>query len=187
MYQRIIKSTIAWLPLAVMFTLVVALVYFLAQQDLRQSANDPQVQIAKDAAAVLSSGQKLTYPLLPQKVDIATSMSTFVIAVDEDQNILQSSGYLNDKVTLPPDGVFAYAKANQENRFTWQPQTDVRIAAVVQYFSGTSKGYVIVGRSLKETEERENTLLLTVLTFWVGGLILTYVTRLCVQLFLDSE
>ena len=42
-----------WIPIAVAVTGLAALVCGAIQQDLRQSANDPQVQLAEDAAAQL--------------------------------------------------------------------------------------------------------------------------------------
>jgi hypothetical protein len=60
---------------------------------------------------------------------------------------------------MPPKGVLASA-TDRQNRITWQPQSGVRIALVVQHFGGTNQnGYVLVGRSLKDAEVRETTLL----------------------------
>jgi hypothetical protein len=45
-----------WLPLAAVTTLLCGLVYLAVQQSLRQGANDPQIQMAEDAAAALVAG-----------------------------------------------------------------------------------------------------------------------------------
>jgi len=43
----------AWVPLAVVATVMAGMVYGVAQQVLRQSANDPQIQLAGDVADAL--------------------------------------------------------------------------------------------------------------------------------------
>jgi hypothetical protein len=45
-----------WLPLAALTTALCGLVYLAVQQALRQAANDPQIQMAEDAAYILSQG-----------------------------------------------------------------------------------------------------------------------------------
>jgi hypothetical protein len=45
-----------WLPLAIAITLLCGLVYVAVQQEVRLSANDPQIGMAEDLAAALSHG-----------------------------------------------------------------------------------------------------------------------------------
>ena len=45
-----------WLPLAAVTTLLCGLIYLAVQQSLRWGANDPQIQMAEDAAAALAAG-----------------------------------------------------------------------------------------------------------------------------------
>ena len=45
-----VRVFLKWLPLGVAVTLVCALIYATVQQNYRQSANDPQIQMAEDAA-----------------------------------------------------------------------------------------------------------------------------------------
>ncbi len=183
MSKRLFQALLNWLPLAIAITLFSGMLYVVVQQDLRQTANDPQIQIARDAATFLASGQRIEAPLLPPKIDISQSLAPFVIVVDTDGNVTQASGLLDGQALLPPDGVFVYAKLNGENKFSWEPQTGVRLATIVKYFSGSYSGYVIVGRSLAEVEQREDQLLLIIAIFWVGALILTYTTKLFVRWF----
>ena len=51
-----VRAAALWVPLAVAVTGLSALVNGAVQQDLRQGANDPQIQMAEDAAAKLSAG-----------------------------------------------------------------------------------------------------------------------------------
>ena len=134
--------------------LIFMTIYAAVQQDLRQNANDPQIQIAEHAAVALESGQQI--PSLDVSVDIGKSLSPFVIIYDEFGKVLTSNGVLDDKVPVPPLGVLENAKIKGENRVTWQPSINVRIAAVVTHFSGKQSGFVLAGRSLREVEKRED-------------------------------
>jgi hypothetical protein len=49
--QRIQNILRAWLPIAVVTAAFCGLAYLTVQQSLRQGANDPQIQMAEDAAA----------------------------------------------------------------------------------------------------------------------------------------
>jgi len=86
-----------------------------------------------------------------------------------------SSVSLNGKLPTLPSGVFDKAKQAGGNRFTWEPQKGVRIAAVVMKFSSSSSsGYVLAGRSLKEIEKREQDLLYMTLIAGVAVLVLSF-------------
>jgi len=152
--------------IAVILALVFGFAYSLTQQVLRQSANDPQIQIAEDAAAASAKGEEPTFFKfnIYEQVDIAKSLAPFLITFDSGGKILVANAALNGKTPIPPAGVFAYAKAHGEDRVTWQPAPGVRIAAVVAHYTGKNEGYALAGRSLRETENRASSLEL--LTFW---------------------
>ena len=66
---------------------------------------------------------------------------------------------MNGTTPLPPNGVVTAATTTHQNRVTWQPETNARVALVVQaYMHSGQSGYVLVGRSLKEVEAREDML-----------------------------
>jgi hypothetical protein len=48
---------VRWLLLSSLATVLCLLLYLVAQQIWRQLANDPQLQMARDAAAALADGQ----------------------------------------------------------------------------------------------------------------------------------
>jgi len=48
-----------WLLIAIVVTGLIGLVYVAVQQDLRQGANDPQIQMAEDTAAKFANGQSV--------------------------------------------------------------------------------------------------------------------------------
>ena len=54
MRSLVVRRALAFfLPVAVLATLCCGFVYTAVQQDLRMGANDPQLQLAEDAAAFL--------------------------------------------------------------------------------------------------------------------------------------
>ena len=143
-----------WLPLAGLASALCLLIYLSAQQTGRHLANDPQIQIARDTKAALASGQPIS-ALIPQtETDLSTSLSPFITAVSEDGAVIASSARLHGQLRTVPDGVFKSVKENGEERVTWQPEAGVRMATVVVRNPAASGGFIVVGRSLSETEAR---------------------------------
>ncbi len=179
MTKRLMQTFKYWLPLAFATTAVSGLVYATVQQNYRQSANDPQIQMAEDAAALLSNGIDPKSLVAENKVEISKSLAPYIIIFDSQGVVLASSGQLDGRVPTPPRGVLQSATSKSENRVTWQPRDDVRGAAVVTRFEGTtSAGFVLASRSLREVEVRENRLTFTVAVAWVvtmlGSLLLIF-------------
>lgn len=163
------SSTHPWLAVSIAATILAGLVYVAVQQDLRLSANDPQIQMAQDIAAQLSAGVPVQTLVPLDKVDLNKSLAPFIIIFDDSGSPLGSSAQLDGKTPVPPHGVFNFTRTQGEDRLTWQPKDQVREAAVVERYQNASQsGFVLVGRSLKEVEEREDqTIGLTVLA-WVA-------------------
>lgn len=160
-----------WLPLAVLAFLLAALVYAGAQHNLRASANDPQIQMAEDSAAVLASGEQSPSAVVgDRRIDIDRSLAPFLIIFDDGGQPLASSARLDGQIPLPPAGVFTDVKARGAARFTWQPQPGVRSAAVVMHYAGTQSGFVLAGRSLREVEIRESEQLALAGMAWLAAL-----------------
>jgi hypothetical protein len=88
-------------------------------------------------------------------VDIARSLSPFVIAYDDQGRPLASQAQLDGKTPVPPSGVFNYVRQHGDERVSWQPRRSVRIAAVVQRVNGPQPGFVLAGRNMREVEARE--------------------------------
>jgi hypothetical protein len=145
-----------WLPLAVAVTALCGLVYLAVQQDLRQSANDPQIQIAEDAAAELKSGAAVKSVVPAGKTAIETSLAPFVIVFEDDGGIAGSSATLHGETPQLPAGILEYVRSHGEDRVSWQPEPGVRIAAVIIRYQGAQSGFVLAGRSLREVEVRED-------------------------------
>jgi len=77
---------------------------------------------------------------------------------------------LNGRVPVPPPGVFAATRNVPEQRLTWQPTPGVRSAIVIRHYGGSSPGFVLAGRSLREVEQRIARLIGIVTIMWAGAL-----------------
>lgn len=144
-----------WLPIAGVAVVFCLLVYAAVQQALRESADDPQIQMAEDAATTFASGTVPQSPAPPATIDIARSLAPFMIFYDDSGKVLASSALLHGEMPSPPPGVFDYVRRHGEERVTWQPEPGVRIASVIVRVSGPQYGFVLAGRSLREVEKRE--------------------------------
>jgi hypothetical protein len=161
-----------FIPLAVAVTLLCAIIYLGLQQLYRNNLNDPQLQISQDVEAALNGGADPKNIISPgNQVNMANSLSTFLIIYDKDKKPVASSGQLKDKVPAPPNDVFARVDQAKEARITWEPEKNVRIAAVIQK---SNNNYVLVGRSMKEVENRIGIMGLQILIAWLATLILVF-------------
>jgi hypothetical protein len=136
------------------------------QSSLRQSANDPQIQMVRDAAALLEAGGSAESALPPGQVNAATSLSPFLIVYDDAGRPVASSASLDGRAPGPPAGVFEFARQHGEDWVTWQPRPGVRIASIVKRVRGTHPGFVLAGRSLEEVEARKGNLGNLFLLLW---------------------
>jgi hypothetical protein len=136
--------------------------YAIPQHVLRSGLNDPQIQMAGDLAATLNRygvndglvhGAPLNSPL-GGSVDMARSLSSFLIVFNDAGQPLGSNAQLDGQTPVPPAGIFEYVRQHGEERVTWQPRRGVRIAAVVMRVQGQQPGFVLAGRNMHEVEAR---------------------------------
>ena len=101
----------AWLPFAVTISAFCALVYGSVQQVYRQGANDPQIQMAEDAAYALDHGKTIEQ-IVPSSegIDMNSSLAPFYLIFNSSEQPVAGSGILNDSLQTVPEGVLAYAK-----------------------------------------------------------------------------
>ena len=149
-YKVIFKN---WFGYAVLITLLCGIIYTIAQQNFRQSANDPQYQMAFDAANAINRGSapgSLTSSSAP--VEIGNSLSPYLLIYDANGKLTAANATLDGKAPKIPQGVLDNVKRNGMEIVTWQPRDGIRQATVeIQ----TNKGYTVAaGRSLHITEER---------------------------------
>jgi hypothetical protein len=142
----------------------------LPQQVLRQQANDPQLELAGNLAVRLEHGASPSTLIPSEQIDMDSSLSSFVIAYDEQGRVLASSGQLQGSVPALPQGIFNYVRKHGEDRVTWAPQPGVRIASIVRHVAGPSGGFVLAGRNLREVEFRKDLTLKLAIVVWIAML-----------------
>ncbi len=162
-----------WLPLAVVATFAAGVGVVAAHHVYRQSANDPQIQQARDWADQIVGGTDPSRLQLGPFIDPARSLAAFGIVYDQDGNIVASS--VSAPSTMKqPNGVFDSVDAakNNESHYTWQPASGERYATVVKRANLQDKSYyVLSGRNLKVVEERIRELMMIIGILWAGALV----------------
>lgn len=155
----------SWIPLGVIIFGLCGVVYLGLQQNYRQSAYDPQIQMAEDIGNASSTFVSAASSTQTQtKINISQSLATFTMVFDDTGKLVSSTGILDDQQTMPtvPSGVFDYTRAHGEDRLSWEPKPGVRIATVVHRLKASDSGFVLVGRNMREVEMRELRLLIEV-------------------------
>jgi hypothetical protein len=165
MTDRALRAAIV---LGAIATVLVAVLYVAAQQAVRHAADHPQVEMARAAASRLDGGAAAAVVVPTAVVDIAQSPDAYLIVVDSHGAVVASSANLNGDAVVPPSGVFDYVRAHGEDVISWQPAPGVRSAIVVDAFNG---GFVVAGRSLKDTENLESSLLPLAAAVWALAIV----------------
>jgi len=155
------------LILAALSTVLAVGLFVVAEQSLREAANDPQLELAGNLAYGLEHGAAAQSLVPAEKVDMAASLSPFVIAYDEQGRVLASSGQLDGQTPALPRGIYDDAREHGEDRVTWQPRRGLRIAAVVRHVVGANGGFVLAGRNMREIEARWQLTMSTARLFWL--------------------
>jgi len=169
----------AWLPLAILTSLIAGMVYLVAHQVLRQSANDPQIQLAEDWTDQIVGGTDANRLNLGNFIDPARSLAPFGIVYDQDGNIVASS-VSSPSTMKQPNGVFdtVDAAADKTARYTWQPASGERYAAVLRRATFDNKSYyVLAGRNLRAVEDRIQRVAGIIAAGWATTVVSVFVTQ----------
>jgi len=167
------RQLLDWLPFGVISTLFCLLVYVAVQQDLRQAADDPQIQMAEDAAARLRAGADPKEIVPRRVVDIRTSLAPYLIVFDDRNEPVVGNARLNGRLPTVPSGALEHARTNGQNRVTWRPEPGARQAIVITPAAGTP-WTVVAGRSLREQEARQARLVRMIGLLWLTIIILSF-------------
>lgn len=171
-----------WLPIATGATVIWAFAFGAIQQNYRQSANDPQIQLVEDGQSALASGKQPAEVVgRGEIIDISKSLAPFVAVYDQNGNPLESSGKIENELPRPPVGVFEYAKKEGENRLTWQPNKTTRIALMVRPVGINSGWFIVAGRNLREIEIREKKLTEMAFFALIASLIISFAASYLVK------
>ena len=186
--MRIIRLVMkVWLPLAAAITMLAGTIYIAVQQAYRQGANDPQIQMAEDAATALAAGQPVNNLVPAGTVDMAQSLAPYLIVYDQNGTPLASNVLLHGAIPQIPAGVFDYTRQHGEDRISWQPEPGVRSAAVIYAVTGSSGGFVLAGRSLREVEKREDQLTQQVSAGWLSAMLISLVVVVVAEILLGNR
>ena len=148
-------------------TIIIMLVYAVAQQQYRTSANDPQVQIANELCSYLEQGKSIDAFFAGDTIDLNTSLLPFTVLYNADGKPVRTTALLNKQPPQLPAGVLQTAALQKENRVTWQPQPGIKMATVIKRVNLPVTAYVMCGRSLYETEQRTSNLIRMISLAWV--------------------
>ncbi len=159
------KKLIAGLAGVGILIVIFGTIYVVTQQVQRSDANYPQVQMAEDAATQINNSHDAHAASLLTPVNMNTSLAPFTIVYDKKGNVVSGSGYLNNKVPKASLSMLEASKGEDYSAVTWEPQKNVRIAAVTV---AAKDYYVLSGRSLTEVEKNETQ---TFKLAFIGGIV----------------
>jgi hypothetical protein len=154
-----------WLQVAFLTAFTCFVAYVVTQQVLRRLANDPQIQMAEYAALELECGRNPEELVKGDTIDISRSVAPFVILFNQDGAPIASDAVLDGVVPKPPGGVF-HSCGQGKDYVTWQPRRGVRIASVIVHHGGAEPGFVLAGRSLRDSERRTDLIGVLLLAGW---------------------
>jgi len=152
------KQSANWLAAAVIIVGTFFTIYGVAQQILRQSANNALIVYAESDADSLNQGaQPSQLTSNTYKANLARVDAPFIIVYDKQGKTLSASAQL-DGHALPviPNGVLLASRGEAYHAVTWQPRDDLRFATVTV---AAKDYYVVAGHSLAETEKTESHML----------------------------
>lgn len=166
------KQYLQWLGVIIILTVAFGTMWGLAHYGLRQSANDPQVQLAYDAASNLASGAK-PEDIAAEPVPVDASLAPFLTIYDKAGKAVAGTGTIDGKLPVIPLGVLGQAELSGYHAVTWEPKDSLRLAAVA--VSGKDY-YVVSARSLYLIEKRLDDVLILATAGWA----ISVLTYLCV-------
>lgn len=142
-----------WLPIGFVTVVLTGLSFAGTQQVIRQDANDPQVQLAEDVTAAMNAGAT-SKDIVPQTtVDMEKSLAPFVLIYDKDNKVSGTDAVIGTDKPNVPNGVLDAARSKGSNRVTWEPKSGIRSAIVAM--KDKNNNIIVVGRSIREVEARE--------------------------------
>jgi hypothetical protein len=163
------------LVLAGFATILALALYAIPQQLLRRGADDPQVEMADNLTWQLEQGVAPTDAVPAGTVDLAHSLSPFLIAYDDQGNSLASQARLNGQTPTLPQSLLEDVRQRGQDRITWRPGEAIRFAAVIQRVNGAHPGFVLAGRSLREEGARQKAVRQMAAIAWAAMLALILV------------
>lgn len=157
---------LSWVTIALLLTGLIGLVFAGYQHAVRSMANDPQIELAEEVTKAINNGAPIE-SILSQgsSMDMRDGLAPFAMIFDKDRKLVGSTAKLGDNTPEPPQGTFEFAKEQGRNMFTWSPEEDVRVAAVVL---PAKDSYVLIGKNLREVDLRTKEFSYMALGAWMA-------------------
>jgi hypothetical protein len=160
------RAIAIWLPIACASSVLAMTIYVGVQQGQRSDANDPQLQLARDAASEIAAGTPANQVVIGPSVDVSTSLAPWLTVYGGDGAVLASTGTIEGHAPVIPDAARTDAQTG-ERTFTWEPRDGLRFATVAEPTTG---GTVVAARSMAEIESRESQTLMLAGLGWLAAL-----------------
>jgi hypothetical protein len=112
-------ALVAWLPVAVVATVLAATSYVTTQQLTRSSVDDAPRAMAERAADTLSRGGKPAGVTPGPPADLATDLGPFLMVFGPAGAVRASTARLDGAMPVVPPGVLAQARQHGIDRITW--------------------------------------------------------------------
>ena len=175
-----LKALLKWLPLGVAISIIFGFIFISAQQVVRAEANSVIIDTARNAIEVLEADANVIDSInngQEAKIDLAKSHKVFFIVYKEDKSVAASTAALDGKTPELPSGVLDNVKDKGTAKITWAPKKDARQAAVIYKVGGQNPGFLLVGRSLKDTDEIVTKLAWTAFAGWLIAIAASLLTK----------
>ena len=151
------RAIALFLPAAVLATLACGLVYAEVQQSLRSSANDPQYQLATDAAVKLDAGASPASVVgSSAEIDLAASLAPFVIVFDRNHSIVATNASLAFTNTGLNNGTLYYYVVHAVNA-CGESADSAEVSARPASTASTQVSFAVVGNQLQMTWPADHT------------------------------
>jgi hypothetical protein len=155
------------LALGVIISVLGGIAALTMQNLLRGGANQPQIDMLESYTREIATAPDPGKVLPAEHVDVKQSLQPFLIFYNDQGRPDAGNGYLNQKLPVPPAGVFDFVRTAGLEKVTWQPQPGVRLASVVRRVDGRKPGFLLAARSLRVVEQQESVLWWMTLVIWV--------------------
>ncbi len=176
-----------FLPLFIVASALLLIVYVNDQQTIRLAGNEPQEWMAHDAAQKIVAGIAPAVALTGVPVSVMTDDAPYLIAYNSEGSTTAATGLFDGKVSVLPRGVLEYALEHGTHRLTWELTPGVRHAIVVVPIQEGKIGYVLAGRSTSYTEEQETLLANRTVFGWLILLFLSFIICAVASLLLRNK
>ncbi|MEM1312467.1 MAG: hypothetical protein AAGF07_03310 [Patescibacteria group bacterium] len=192
-YLKKIKS---WLVLAIAISFIFGFIFIATHQIMRTEANTPLVDTGQNILGYLENDETVDSQLeqlvsqieQSPKVDVRDSDKVVVSIYNDSGEVQASTASLDEESPTLESEIFGQAKQDGVNKITWAPEDDkeVRLAFIVYPIKEGDKGYLVIGKSLEETEINITKIGKVLLAGWLITLLVTLLSSLVLNGIIDA-